>query len=105
MIGRGSQGAPWKLAQISAELLGQPPVAAPRGAALVALVCEHYDAMLAFYGRDLGGRVARKHLGWYMDRVATPGDLRRRVLTERDPAEVQRLLSDALLAPERRQAA
>jgi tRNA-dihydrouridine synthase B len=33
----------------------------------------HYEAMLSFYGRVLGPRVARKHLGWYMDGAATPG--------------------------------
>ncbi len=27
----------------------------------------HYEAMLAFYGPDLGLRVARKHIGWYLD--------------------------------------
>lgn len=52
--------------------------------------------MLDFYGADLGLRVARKHLGWYMDEAATPAPLRRAVLTSRDPAEVLRLLADAL---------
>jgi hypothetical protein len=51
--------------------------------------------MLSFYGHALGGRVARKHLGWYMDEAATPPDLRRRVLTAL-PQEVARLLPEAL---------
>jgi tRNA-dihydrouridine synthase len=41
------------------------------------LVSAHYEAMLGFYGEDLGGKVARKHLGWYMDGAATPAALRR----------------------------
>jgi tRNA-dihydrouridine synthase len=62
------------------------------------MVRGHYDAMLGFYGTALGGRVARKHLGWYMDGAGTPPGLRRAVLTETDPARVHRLLPDALAA-------
>ena len=29
----------------------------------------HYEAMLSHYGRELGMRNARKHLGWYVERV------------------------------------
>ncbi|WP_424986733.1 tRNA dihydrouridine synthase DusB [Microbulbifer sp. S227A] len=96
MIGRGAQGRPWLLAQVAHDLWDAPQPEVPRGDALVALVCGHYQAMLSFYGADLGGRVARKHLGWYMDRARTDGGLRRRVLTSKDPQEVLRLLPDAL---------
>ncbi len=96
MIGRGAQGAPWVLAEIAAALFGTPAPTVPRGAALVDLVAGHHDAMLSFYGRDLGLRVARKHLGWYMDRAATPSALRRALLTAADPAVVRAVLPDAL---------
>jgi tRNA-dihydrouridine synthase len=52
--------------------------------------------MLDFYGRELGLRVARKHLGWYMDEAATPAPLRKLVLTARDPETVLHLLPEAL---------
>lgn len=96
MIGRGAQGRPWILAQIAAELAGRPVLVAPQGGALVDLVAGHYDAMLSFYGRDTGAKVARKHLGWYMDSADQGPALRKAVLTERDPAQVMRLLPDAL---------
>ena len=96
MVGRGAQGAPWLLAQIAHDLYGTPAPDVPQGADLVALVAGHYQAMLGFYGTDLGLRVARKHLGWYMDRVGTGTPLRRAVLTERQPDQVLRLLGDAL---------
>ena len=95
MIGRGAQGRPWALAQIAARLAGRPPPAAPTGAALADLVAEHYEDTLAFYGAELGARVARKHLGWYMDETATPADLRREVLTA-DATRVRALLPAAL---------
>jgi tRNA-dihydrouridine synthase B len=98
MVGRGAQGRPWALAEIAAALFGGRAVSRPRGMALTDLVVRHYEDMLAFYGRDLGLRVARKHLGWYMDVACTPGDLRRRVLTATGPAAVVSLLGPALAA-------
>lgn len=98
MIGRGAQGAPWKLAQVASSLFGTPPPNIPVAGALVDLVAAHYEDMLAFYGTKLGNRMARKHLGWYMDGVGCLPELRKAVLTERDPAAVLRLLSDALSA-------
>ncbi|WP_373356734.1 tRNA dihydrouridine synthase DusB [Pseudoroseicyclus sp. CXY001] len=95
MVGRGAQGAPWLLAEITAALTGAPAPQVPQGRALVALVAEHQEASLAFYGARLGARVFRKHLGWYMDGAATPPELRRHLLTA-EPAEVARLLPDAL---------
>ncbi|WP_410482332.1 tRNA dihydrouridine synthase DusB [Ovoidimarina sediminis] len=100
MIGRGAQGKPWLLSQITAALAGAPVPAAPRGRALAALVAEHYEDTLSFYGEALGARVIRKHLGWYMDTAGTPAALRRRVLTETRPEAVLALLPDALAAEE-----
>ena len=96
MIGRGAQGRPWKLAQVSAELAGRSGPIAPTGSDLIDLVSKHYEAMLTFYGAELGRKVSRKHLGWYMDDAATPTGLRKAVLTEKDPTAVLRLLPDAL---------
>ena len=96
MIGRGAQGRPWVLAQVAATLHCNKAPDIPQGHALVDLVAGHYEAMLDFYGPELGRRVARKHLGWYMDDAGTGPDLRRRILTDTDPAQVLRLLPDAL---------
>ncbi|MDO5630930.1 MAG: tRNA dihydrouridine synthase DusB [Paracoccus sp. (in: a-proteobacteria)] len=67
MVGRGAQGAPWRLAQIAHQLCGTSAPVIPVGAALADSVAAHYDEILSLYGRDLGLRVARKHLGWYAD--------------------------------------
>lgn len=96
MIGRGAQGRPWLLAEVAANLSGTPAPTPPKGADFARMVGDHYEAGLSFYGADLGGRVMRKHLGWYMDTAATPADLRRAVLTERDPRAVHKRLEDAL---------
>jgi nifR3 family TIM-barrel protein len=94
MVGRGIQGRPWTIAAIMAAF-DNNDFDAPTD--LAAIAARHYDALLSFYGIDLGLRVARKHLGWYMDEAGTPPDLRGRILRSRDPAEVTALLPDALV--------
>lgn len=96
MVGRGTQGAPWRLAEIAADLeWGNAPVI-PQGTALIDMVIEHHQDMLSFYGHDMGLRVARKHLGWYMDHTGTDPALRRHVLTAKTAQEVHKLLPIAL---------
>ena len=96
MIGRGAQGRPWVLAQVAAALHGTALPKIPLGRDLIDMVCGHYEAMLSFYGHDMGRKVSRKHLGWYMDDVGTGVVLRKAVLTHADPADVLRDLPDAL---------
>ncbi|WP_296479218.1 tRNA dihydrouridine synthase DusB [Roseinatronobacter sp.] len=97
MIGRGAQGRPWLLAQVAADLFGSAPPEVPKAQALVALVSAHYEAILSFYGRELGIKTARKHLGWYSDAANGSTVLRHKLLTATDPAEVLRLLPEALV--------
>ncbi|MEO0371425.1 MAG: tRNA dihydrouridine synthase DusB [Pseudomonadota bacterium] len=97
MIGRGAQGKPWVLAQVAHDLHGTPAPKIPQSAALADMVCTHYDAILTFYGAELGPRVARKHLGWYMDGAGTDPDLRKAIMTERDPERVMDQLPVALV--------
>ena len=98
MLGRGARGCPWLpglLASYASDC-GQPPTA-PAGAALVDLVSGHYEAMLDHYGVAVGVRAARKHLGWYLDRLDPPPAraLRQAVLTASEPRTVMRLIRAA----------
>ena len=101
MIGRGAQGRPWKLSQVAAELGGAEIPKAPENSDLIDLVSTHYEAMLSFYGADMGRKVARKHLGWYMDDAGTETVLRKFILTEKDPKKVLSYLPDALVTDSR----
>ncbi|MHA3915861.1 tRNA dihydrouridine synthase DusB [Halovulum sp. GXIMD14793] len=93
MVGRGAQGRPWLLADIAADLGGMPAPVIPVGAALYDMIIAHYEAILTFYGTQLGLKCARKHLGWYLEGRAGP-ELRRSVLTATDPKDVIRHLHD-----------
>lgn len=95
MVGRGAQGAPWRLAEIAHTLHGAPAPDVPTGNALSDLVSEHYEAMLSFYGMALGLRIARKHLGWYGDEAGIDRDLRARMMVATEPAEVMALICAA----------
>jgi nifR3 family TIM-barrel protein len=98
MVGRGIQGAPWRAAEIAHGLGFGPRPDIPTGADFTDMVRKHYETALEFYGAELGARVIRKHLGWYMDRVGTPPALRKELLTG-TPDVVRSMLDDAL-APE-----
>ena len=99
MIGRGARGRPWLLADVAHRLWGTEAPEIPSGRALSDMVRTHYENMIRFYGKTLGLRVARKHLGWYMDTCSTPDDLRRAVLTADTPAATDRLLAEDRNAP------
>lgn len=101
MVGRGAQGRPWQLAVIHAQLNGLTPPEIPHGQDRADMIIAHHAEMLDFYGPEMGLKCARKHLGWYMDDIDTPREMRRAVLTARDPAQVYDLIRDALSSSER----
>jgi len=65
MIGRGSYGRPWFIAQVIEWLRHRRRRPDPPLAAQYDTVRGHYDDMLSHYGTDVGLRIARKHLAWY----------------------------------------
>jgi nifR3 family TIM-barrel protein len=96
MIGRGARGAPWVPARIADALAGRAPRPEPAIAARLALLLEHYDAMLTFYGRDLGARAARKHLAWALERIPGAQPVRDAVVRLEAPEAVRAALRDGL---------
>lgn len=97
MVGRGAQGAPWRLAEIAHQLYGTPAPVVPRGAALADAVEEHYEDILEFYGVELGLRVARKHLGWYAEVNGAP--MRAEMLRADSPSRTVALIRQAFAQP------
>lgn len=89
MIGRGARGRPWLLRQIQAGLSEVADYDIPCESELIDVITEHYDLILMLYGKDLGLRVARKQMGWYLDALGVQtGPDRRLVLTQNDPSAV-----------------
>jgi tRNA-dihydrouridine synthase B len=65
MIGRGSYGRPWFLAQVAHYLRTGTLQAPPDLAAQKAILRRHYAAIRAHFGDGPGVRLARKHVSWY----------------------------------------
>ncbi len=111
MIGRGAYGRPWLPGHVGHFLATGERLQAPHGAELADLVAEHYESILGHYGEFQGLRIARKHVGWYLDgaeasgSVPMPGALRKAVMTSNQPGEVIRLAGDWLSSSNERTAA
>jgi tRNA-dihydrouridine synthase B len=94
MIGRAAQGRPWIFREILRFLATGDELAPPSVAEARALIAEHLRDHYAFYGEELGVRIARKHLGWYT--AGLPGgDALRCVINETSTAAAQTAAVDA----------
>jgi tRNA-dihydrouridine synthase B len=92
MIGRGCYGRPWFIAQVTHWLRHRRRQPDPPLAAQYDIVCRHYDAMLRHYGSAVGGRIARKHLGWYSKGLPGSAEFRAAVNQTDDVPRVAALL-------------
>jgi nifR3 family TIM-barrel protein len=94
MLGRGVYGRPWLAAHLERALRDGTRLQEPDREERFAIVIEHMQASLDFYGPGLGLKMFRKHLGWYIGQAPWPADpLDRRAAKARlcrldDPAYV-----------------
>lgn len=93
MIGRGSYGRPWIVAQANAHLQGKY-LAEPSLAEQRDIVMAHYEDMLSFYGIEAGIRIARKHIGWYASGLPNSAEFRFQVNSSLDPKQVSSLIAE-----------
>ena len=103
MIGRGAQGQPWLPGQIGRRLATGVAEQPPELSQQFDYARSLYDEIIGHYGARIGSRHARKHLGWSLDFAAehsgappaTLKDWRHKILTNENPPDVHRLLTDA----------
>jgi tRNA-dihydrouridine synthase B len=94
MIGRGAYGRPWFLRQVMAYLKDGTVLPDPSLDEQQAIVLEHYDAMLGFYGIQTGLKIARKHVAWYSKGLPGSADFRTRIMQIDQPDAVRRAVRD-----------
>ncbi|MGB0783637.1 MAG: tRNA dihydrouridine synthase DusB [Marinomonas sp.] len=70
MVGRAAQGRPWIFREINHYLQTNELLAPPSLSEVRQLVINHVNALHQFYGDYLGVRIARKHVGWYLQTLA-----------------------------------
>jgi tRNA-dihydrouridine synthase B len=95
MIGRGACGRPWFPGAVARYLATGHRLPEPTLTEQKTIALEHYQDLLSHHGTAIGRRVARKHLGWYLDKAGGGEVTRRRVQREDDPARVMCLVAEA----------
>ena len=85
MLGRAAQGAPWIFRDVNAFLSNQ--FAAPLLRTFkTEIILQHLESLYDFYGEYTGGRMARKHLGWYGRQHIEAIELRPALMAAEDSA-------------------
>jgi nifR3 family TIM-barrel protein len=72
MIGRGAYGKPWIARAIDKALVANDDIDEPARDERLAIAIAHMADSLAFYGEELGLRMFKKHLGWYVENAPWP---------------------------------
>jgi tRNA-dihydrouridine synthase B len=97
MLGRASHGAPWIFRSVNTYLHSGITAPALSRAEVRDIILGHLSSLYAFYGEDLGVRIARKHLGWYCEQLLTdPADLRRTLMAAESTSVQFALVHDRL---------
>lgn len=79
MIGRAAQGRPWIFREIDHYLRHGKCLPSPSLAEVALVLQQHLRELYAFYGEVMGPRIARKHLGWYLQTVPASESFRRQL--------------------------
>lgn len=80
MIGRGAQGNPWLFRELRHFLDRGEYLPAPTANEVRDALVGHVRALHRFYGEGKGVRVARKHIGWYLQGRVDGDFLRSRLM-------------------------
>lgn len=77
LIGRAAQGRPWIFREVSHYLATGEHLPAADIDEVQQILLAHLDALHEFYGDFLGVRIARKHVGWYLQHQTNSGTFRK----------------------------
>jgi tRNA-dihydrouridine synthase B len=88
MIGRAAQGRPWIFREIAHYLATGEKLPAPLVSEIREVLLLHLHDLYAFYGRDRGVKIARKHISWYTKGLAGSAGFRHR-MNQLDTCEEQ----------------
>ncbi|MCC6472126.1 MAG: tRNA dihydrouridine synthase DusB [Burkholderiales bacterium] len=79
MIGRAAQGRPWIFREVEHFLASGEKLPPPMVQEIREVLLGHLHELYAFYGRERGVKVARKHVSWYTKGLAGSADFRHRM--------------------------
>lgn len=76
MIGRGSFGNPWLFKEIN-DFFETGQSSSLSEDEKYQLMFKHIEGLHQFYGEEKGYRIARKHIGWYVDKLQPESNFKR----------------------------
>ena len=100
MIGRGAQGRPWVFRELINGLSGKSKNMPVAKTELRDTMLGHLNELHRFYGEQTGVRVARKHLTWYCDKLASADDFRYQAVRVDSASEQIRLTQEYFARPD-----
>ena len=77
MIGRAAQGRPWIFREIDHYLRTGHILPPPEKEEVRSILLEHVENLHQLYGDVMGPRIARKHVGWYLEDQDTDKSFRK----------------------------
>ncbi len=87
LIGRGAQGRPWIFREILYFLETGRHLPLPPLDEVETVLSGHLEELHSFYGLPMGVRIARKHVGWYLQSHDEDKQFRKRFNAIDDPLE------------------
>ena len=93
MLGRAAQGRPWIFREIRHYLETGQHLAEPDLREVRQILVDHLRELHEFYGEYLGVRIARKHVGWYLQAHDHSKDVRRQFNQLETPEEQLTLIN------------
>ncbi len=101
MIGRAAQGNPWIFREVRHFLSTGETPPPPSAAEVFDVMRRHLRQLHRAYGEQRGVRVARKHIGWYLQGRPGTEDLRRTLMRVCSSSEQLGLIREHFLQPRR----
>lgn len=81
MIGRAAQGRPWLFRQIDHYLKFNEKLEEPPSAEMRTIMLTHLHELYSLYGKEHGVRIARKHIGWYLENMHGSKQFKKKVFS------------------------
>ena len=92
MIGRGACGKPWVLQQ-TIEFLNDGEIKTiPTKSEILALIEEHFDEIIRYYGPQKSIGMAKKHLLWYCEDLPNASAVKKEIAALKDTKAIKTIL-------------
>ena len=100
MIGRAAQGRPWLFREIDYYLKFNKNLLEPPRAEVCTIMLTHLEDLYSLYGKQHGVRIARKHIGWYLDGFCNSKSFKKKIFSVSDADTQFNMVRDYLQCAE-----